>query len=98
MTFNEFKLICICFCRKYEGKTFGEVFPDAIPFLSEIKISIKNIRFDLVNEVYFRIDGRVLFRFSRDEIQYIKHVKNNDKNTARWSVIDMSLFDFDDIM
>lgn len=98
MTLNEFKLICICFCKKYEGKTFGEVFPDAIPFLSKIKISIKNIRFDLVNEVYFRIDGCILFGFSSGKIQYIKHDKNNDKITARWTDVDMMLFDFEDII
>ena len=98
MTLNEFKLFCICFCNKYDGKTFGEILPDIVPSLSKIKISIKNIRLDLINEVYFRVCGCVLFGFSRDEIQYIKHVKNNDKNTARWSVIDMSLFDFKDII
>ena len=25
MTFNEFKLYCILFVKKYEGKTYGEI-------------------------------------------------------------------------
>lgn len=28
MSNNKFKLYCICFCKKFRGKTFGEVIPD----------------------------------------------------------------------
>lgn len=97
MTFNEFKLFCICFCRKYDGKTFGEIIKDIVPFLRKVKISIKNTRIDSMDEVYFRVNGCVLFGFLKNKIQYIKHI-NNDKISALWSDVDMTLFDFEDIV
>ena len=58
MTKNEFKLFCIYFCKKYEGKTFGEVLPDINPIIYDIVINTESIRFSLsgnfgVNENYF---------------------------------------------
>lgn len=95
MTFNEFKLICICFCRKYQGKTFGEIFEDVVPSLKNVKITLTNIHYGIT---LFRIDGHTIFDLVGGKIQYIQHVKNDDKITARWSNVDMSLFDFEDII
>lgn len=56
MTKNEFKLFCICFCKKYEGKTFGEVLPD-------IKIGVEDVIIDL-KYLYFNDYGN-LFDFKK---------------------------------
>ena len=98
MTVNEFKLICICFCKKYDGKCFGEIFEDIVLSLKYKQISSNNIRFDSINEVYFRNNGCVLFGFFKNKIQYIQHVKKNSKIAARWVDVDMALFVFDDIV
>lgn len=92
MTFNEFKLFCICFCKKYDGKTLGEIFKDIPPYISKLKISTKNIQFDVT---YFRIDGYIILYFYNNKIRYVHCVENNDKI---WSDVDMSLFDFEDII
>lgn len=92
MTFNEFKLFCICFCKKYDGKTLGEIFKDIVPSISKLKISTKNIQFDVTN---FCIDGYIILYFYNNKIRYVHCVENNDKI---WSDVDMSLFDFEDII
>lgn len=98
MTKNEFKWCCICFCKKYDGKCFGEIFEDIILSLRKIQISSNKIRFDSNNEVYFRVNGCVLFGFSNNKIQYIQQVKKNLKISSRWSDVDTALFDFKDII
>ena len=95
MTFNEFKLCCICFCKKYDGKCLGEIFKDIVPSISKLKISTKNIQFDVTN---FRIDGYIILDFYNNKIQYVRRVENNDKISSRWADVDMSLFVFDDIV
>ena len=95
MTLNQFKLFCICFCKKYDGKTFGEIFEDIVPSLRKVKISIKNNRIDSMDEEYFRVNSCVLFRLYKGKIQYITHSNNI---SALWSDVDMTLFDFEDII
>ena len=95
MTLNEFKLCCICFCKKYDGKCLGEIFEDIVPSISKLKISTKNIRFGVTN---FRIDGYIILDFCNNKIQYVRRVENNDKITAQWSDVDMALFDFKDVI
>ena len=95
MTLNEFKLCCICFCKKYDGKCLGEIFEDIVPSISKLKISTKNIQFGVTS---FRIDGYTILDFCNNKIQYVQRVENNDKISSRWSDVDMSLFVFDDIV
>ena len=98
MTFNEFKLCCICFCKKYDGKCLGEIFEDIVPSLRRIKISIIYNSFDTTREVYFRVCGYIIFEFCEGKIQYVQQVKKNLKISSRWSDVDMTLFNFEDIV
>lgn len=98
MNEKQFRLFCICFCKKCDGYTFGEVIEDIVTSLSKNIISIKNICFDTNNGVIFRVNGYVLFRFSEGKILYVQRAINNNKISARWTVVDVSDFVFEDIV
>ena len=46
MTPAQFKLFCVVFCEKYNGKTFGEVLPNFDRNLKDDIISYKKYNFD----------------------------------------------------
>ena len=46
MTTAQFRLFCIVFCKKYNGKTFGEVLPNFQRNLKDDIISYKIYNFD----------------------------------------------------
>ena len=46
MTNNEFKLYCIIFCKKFRGKTLGEVIPDIREDFRDTLIEFEEFYFD----------------------------------------------------
>ena len=46
MSNNKFKLYCICFCKKFRGKTLGEVIPDIREDFRDTLIEFEEFYFD----------------------------------------------------
>ena len=75
MTFNEFKLYCILFVKKYEGKTYGEILENCSVIIRHEVISTVTTHFDIEEDCkifYFcTYNGFTVFRYTKT-IMYLQ--------------------------
>ena len=71
MTFNQFKLYCICFCKKYDGKTFGEILPDVHSDIINDKIELENMHISESNVMYVKKGYRICLLGEKENLMYL---------------------------
>ena len=69
MTFNKFKLYCILFAKKYEGKTYGEILENCSVLIRHEVISTVTAHFDIEEDCkifYFcTYNGFTILRYTK---------------------------------
>ena len=60
MTYNEFKMCCILFCKAFEGKKYGEVVKDCYDIDENIIISLNAC---CIDDYSFFVDGHRIFDY-----------------------------------
>ena len=99
MTLNEFKLFCICFCKKYEGKTYGVIFKN---IRNERKTKIINVNFKFVyisSNLYLQTcDGFSVIGY--DTYTKSVHIPTDRSIESRWTTVNINDYikDFKDIV
>lgn len=91
MTYKEFKLYCICFCEKYKGKTFGEVFPDVCHDIIKDKIEFEKMVISKSNNMYEKENFRLCILETEENLLYL-----TDNNS--WNYISDTILNFEDIV
>lgn len=71
MTENEFKLICIVFCKKYEGKTFGEVLQGVYYDIKNIKIEFENMHISKSINMYEKGNFYICLLGGKENLMYL---------------------------
>ena len=84
MTYNEFKMCCVIFCKHFDGQKYGCVVKDC--YNGDVDISINGcIRYEIINSgelVRFYIDESYMARFDGKYFTVIGAVANlNFHNT-----------------
>ena len=87
MNNNHFKFLCMQFCEKYRGKTFGEVIPNIFSKVTDYEIHFEECHFGNYNfnHIEFRIDFYSIFIFRDNDL----YIFNKNKKTQNIDLTDL---------
>ena len=98
MTTAQFRLFCIVFCEKYNGKTFGEVLPNFQINLKDDIISYKNFKFNdygMFCKIFGTNYGRRYFHYSPSfGLSYPSEILS----WVDWALIPEEILKYDDVV
>lgn len=72
MTTKEFKMCCVVFCKFFEGRKYGEIFPECCKNDNELIIDVVNLTFDDFtknNDVRLENELIMWYKFRTKEIR-----------------------------
>ena len=75
MTYNEFKMCCILFCKTFDGKKYGEVVKDCYDIDENIIISLNACC--IIDEYSFFITDHCIFDYTVTDELNICTITNN---------------------
>ena len=98
MTTAQFRLFCIVFCKKYNGKTFGEVLPNFQRNLKDDIISYKNFKFNdygMICKIFGTNYGR---RYFHNSSSYVLSYPGENLSWVDWIPIPEEILKFNDVV
>lgn len=87
MTTKEFKMCCVVFCKFFEGRKYGEIFPECYKNDNELIIDVVNLTFDDFTE---NSDARLeneLIMWYKFRTKEIKIFSDSDNDIVKFKLV-----------